>query len=121
MGAALDLADISMETGYTVVLDATFIDQVQRQKLKAIARQAGVHFKGFWLEANAAALRERLLRRVNDPSDATISVLKDQLEKDVGEISWQRIDATQSCKSIRAAIRRAVNAGAIPPRPHGRR
>jgi predicted kinase len=120
-GELMNVAKRVLVSGYTVVLDATFIDQAQRQKLKTIARQAGVRFKGFWLEANAAALRERLLRRVSDPSDATISVLEHQLEKDVGEFSWQRIDATQSCKAIRAAICRAANAGGIPPRRHGRR
>ncbi len=97
-----------LKSGYSVVLDATFLDPAKRQKPHTIARQAGVPFNGFWLDATEAALQDRLRRRVGDPSDATISVLERQLEKDFGQLNWHRIDATEPRISIGAEIRNAI-------------
>jgi predicted kinase len=114
-GELMKIAMKGLESGYSVVLDATFIDPIQRQKLKDIAQNAGIQLLGFWLEASAMTLRSRLQKRVDDPSDATNSVLERQLETDVGEIDWQRIDATQDCTAISAALLRAVNTGVSSP------
>lgn len=114
-GELMSLAMSGLQSGYTVVLDATFIDPAQRQNLNIIARQADVQFKGIWLEADAAALCDRLRQRIGDPSDATISVLERQLEKDVGKIDWHRIDATQTGDEIRDSILRTVAANGTSP------
>lgn len=101
----------ALASGYAVVLDATYMDPARRQGLESVARQAGVELNGFWLEASAASLRDRLQRRVGDPSDATISVLERQLEKDMGDIGWQRIDAARPREAVIADIAHALGAG----------
>lgn len=113
-GSLMEMAEKGLKSGYSVVLDATFIDPAKWEDPSSLARKAGVQFEGFWLEANRSALRERLQKRTGDPSDATASVLERQLEKDTGDISWQRIDASQSRKTICDAIRRALAEGAVP-------
>lgn len=101
----MNVAQRALENGYSVVLDASFIDPDQRGKLPAIASQAGAMFEGFWLEATVAVLQDRLNQRVDDPSDATVSVLERQLGRDLGHISWHRIDATEPRNSISTLIR----------------
>lgn len=98
--------------GYTAVLDATFMASARREALETVARNAGVPLEGFWLEAGADALRERVSRRGGDPSDATVSVLEGQLARDIGEIGWRRIDAARPPGKIGAAIRRALESRA---------
>jgi len=109
-GELIETAMRVLAGGYTAVLDATFLDQDQRERLTTAATSAGVPFKGFWLEANREALRERILRRVADPSDATVSILESQLERDVGKIDWRRINAAQTTNVITATIRQALDA-----------
>ena len=105
----MEAAMRAFAAGYSVVLDATFIDPAQRQNLVDVARQVKTNLKGFWLEARAEAIRDRVRQRVNDPSDATLSVLENQLANDPGVIDWQRIDATQSRNAIASAIRRVIH------------
>jgi predicted kinase len=88
------LASAILASGYTVILDATFLSEVERGEVARIARQAGVAFFGFWMEAPDDILEQRLKARQRDASDADIKVVKKQRLVDAGIIDWFCIDAT---------------------------
>jgi predicted kinase len=56
-----------------------------------VATQAGCRFDGLWLEAPRTTLAERIAARRGDASDATVAVLDQQLQYDIGEIDWRRV------------------------------
>ncbi len=88
-----DLARRALAAGATVVLDAVHGEATERHAAEALAAAAGVPFCGLWLEAPAAVLRARVAARRDDASDATVSVLENQLARGVGDIAWVRLDA----------------------------
>ena len=83
-----------IRAGRAVVLDATFIDPELRQHAEALARGAGVDFRGVWLEAPEDVLERRISGRLSDASDATADTLKLQLARDIGLLTWAKVDAT---------------------------
>lgn len=83
-----------IRAGRAVILDATFIDPVLRRRAEIAAREAGVDFHGVWLEAPAHVLIDRIDGRVGDSSDATAETLQMQMARDVGQVTWARVDAT---------------------------
>lgn len=83
-----------IRAGRAVILDATFVDPVLRRRAETVAREAGVDFHGVWLEAPMEVLAERISGRRDDASDATADTLKMQGERDLGDLSWARVDAT---------------------------
>ena len=84
----------ALAAGFTVVLDATWLDAAERTAVAALARAADVPFVGLWLDAPPAVLRERVARRRGGVSDATVAVLDGQLARrpQVPD-GWHRIDA----------------------------
>jgi uncharacterized protein len=48
-------------------------------------------FLGLWLDAPPEVLFARVAARRNDPSDADAEVVRDQLARDLGPITWQRV------------------------------
>ena len=52
--------------------------------------------------------------RTGDASDATVAVLHEQLARDTGEISWDRIDATGDleAQAVTWTSRRVAESGA---------
>ena len=101
--------------GHTVIADAVFARPGQRQRVADIARQADVPFDGLWLEAAPEIMAERVAKRRHNPSDATVEVLNQQLDYDLGEIDWTRIDSGGSRQATLEAglqalqVKRAAN------------
>lgn len=83
-----------LKAGRAVVLDATFVDPALRTRAEGLAVKAAVPFHGVWLEAPVEVLEARVAARTRDASDATVAVLRDQLERVAlpGE-AWARVDA----------------------------
>jgi uncharacterized protein len=78
MGVARDVA----RSGFPVIVDAAFLRHADRQAFRDIAREAGVAFRIVSCEAPEGVLRERILRReaeASDASEAGIAVLEKQL------------------------------------------
>jgi hypothetical protein len=100
--------------GRAVLLDATFIDAGLRGRAEQLAKDCGVPFLGAWLEAPAEVLEARVAARTGDASDATVAVLHEQLARDTGEISWDRIDATGDleAQAVTWTSRRVAESGA---------
>ena len=92
--AALEsLARSALTAGTTLVVDAVFAREEERQAMHAIAQRAGTPFVGVWLEAPRDILERRLSSRSGDVSDADVAVLRQQLTYDLGHMTWHHVDA----------------------------
>lgn len=74
-----ELAAWVIEAGYTVVVDATFLQYWQRELFERLAREMGVGYGILEFVASEPTLRHRLRRRQGDASDADLAVLEHQL------------------------------------------
>lgn len=108
-GAMHERAAAALAAGYSVVVDATFMDAVARESVAAVARTAGVPFVGLWLTAPTPVLIRRIDARYGDASDADRTVLMQQLEVDTGIVTWLLIDAGGSAVESIAAAQRALD------------
>lgn len=93
-------AGVILGEGGSVVADAVFDREQNREMIEVTARSAGVPFDGIWLEADPALLWKRVAERTGGSSDATVDVLSLQLGRDIGHVSWRRIDAAAGKEEI---------------------
>jgi aminoglycoside phosphotransferase family enzyme/predicted kinase len=70
------LARSILQAGYPVILDAAFLRHDERQAALALARKLGVPFTIVYCEAPPEVLRQRLLERRGDASEADLAVLE---------------------------------------------
>ena len=78
----LELAEEMLYAGYSVIVDATFLQQSRRQSFQALARRLSVPFVILAFTAPEAVLRSRVAQRLTDgadPSEASLEVLEAQL------------------------------------------
>lgn len=83
-GTLEDLAAIILESGFPVVVDATFLKQRQRDRFCKLANRRDVEFGILDFQAELSTLRQRLRernRQGDDPSDADVGVLEQQLQE----------------------------------------
>jgi aminoglycoside phosphotransferase family enzyme/predicted kinase len=95
----------ALAAGQSVVLDAVFLDPVQRRAAEDAARPHP--FTGLWLAAPMDLLRRRVAARMaegRDASDATVEVLERAATADPGEITWTILDATDAFDAARATL-----------------
>jgi predicted kinase len=85
---------------WPVIVDAVFDRPPDRAAIEAIARELGVPFNGFWLDADFEQRALRVDARQNDVSDATREVLLAQERHDPGAMQWTRIDASRGLDSV---------------------
>jgi uncharacterized protein len=111
-------AALALRGGYSVVVDAVFLDMAKRQTIERTAISAGAPFIGLWLEAPAPVLVDRLGDREDDPSDADVAVLRMQREQDAGALSWHRLDTSASIDAVREAALRLVERNTNDPAAH---
>jgi aminoglycoside phosphotransferase family enzyme/predicted kinase len=95
-------AEAMLKAGRAVALDATFMAPGLRARAEELARRAGVPFHGVWMDAPAEVLETRVGARSGDASDATVEVLRQQLARDLGAMTWTRVDATRPTASSAA-------------------
>jgi uncharacterized protein len=78
-----DLARSCLEAGFSVVIDAAFLQRDERAQAWALARQLDVPFSILACAAPVSVLRERIVSRRGDASEADVVVLQrliDQVE-----------------------------------------
>ncbi|HYE44458.1 MAG TPA: AAA family ATPase [Caulobacter sp.] len=92
-GQMFDEAAACLAAGRAVILDAVFLRPDERAAAADLARRAGVPFEGLWLEAPATLLQSRIAARAGDASDADAAVLQAQLTRDLGQMTWRRVDS----------------------------
>ena len=73
------LATHVINSGRSVIIDAAFLKQEQRQPFQLLAESLGVSFNIIEITAPADILRQRIKARKNDVSDADRAVLEHQL------------------------------------------
>lgn len=77
-----ELATAALEGGYSVIVDATFLQRADRDTFHQLAQQHKVPFSILHFEAEPAILRQRVTARAaqgDDPSEADLTVLETQL------------------------------------------
>lgn len=105
------LAKECLQAGYGVILDAAYLKQTERTNAKLIAEEVGVPFLIIKCEAPLEIIQKNLLTRAkkgNDPSDATLEVIKNQLQYrealSVDEQATSCVVETEKEESINALI-----------------
>jgi hypothetical protein len=91
------LATQALDAGTSVVADAVFAREEERRAMEMVASRCGVSIDGLWLDAPASVLEARVAereKRGDDPSDAGVEVLRKQLSYDLGEMTWEKVDAS---------------------------
>jgi aminoglycoside phosphotransferase family enzyme/predicted kinase len=107
-------ARLILSGGATVVVDAVFANADDRVFLERTAQDVGARFVGIWLDTDADVLRGRVQCRTGGPSDATVDVLEQQLQRSLGPIAWTRLDAGASVAGIVEQILRLPLVSARP-------
>ncbi len=69
------------QAGFSVVLDATFLDANKRTEVITAIQKAGVKVQILSVECTKEIAKKRIEARKNDVSDATSRILQMQLEK----------------------------------------
>ena len=83
-----------VRAGHSVVLDAVFLRPEERKAAAVAGRQNGAEFSGLWLDAPVDVLEDRIAGRKDDASDATVEILRKQMETGTGLIEWGVIEAS---------------------------
>lgn len=75
----IELSSVVLESGRSVVVDATFLRRRDRDRFRDLALSLGAKFAILDCRADPDLLRERVAQRQGDVSDATVSVLERQM------------------------------------------
>ena len=95
-----ELSSATLVSGYSVIADGVFAKVAERNAIEDCAIRATTPFTGIWLLAPAPELIQRVAKRSNDPSDATVDVVTMQLKLDLGEIHWHQLISQQSTQTL---------------------
>lgn len=120
----LDLAREVIESGMNLIVDATFLHAEQRQPFRELAAALGVPFGILDVRASEASMRARITERQRtgeDPSDAGLAVLEQQLRdhdpfmpEEAVHVLAIDTEAGVSAESLRAGVARLAR-GDVPP------
>ena len=113
-GAVARAAKAGLAAGMTVIADAVYADPAERDALETVARDAGVPFRGIWLDAPLNLRIERVAARTHDASDATAGFLRKHPRREKGAMGWSRIDASGAPETVAAAVLESLEAAAAP-------
>ncbi len=114
----IDLAQMAVTAGHSVIVDAVFARPTDRAAVEAAAASASVPFTGIWLEAPAAMLTTRVAERDLDASDADAAIVRQQLATDLGPLSWSRVNAARTLDSVVAEIQSRIAQPVVPALEH---
>lgn len=78
-----EIACTALGAGFSVIVDAAFLDSARRDHFAALAIESGARPVVLACEAPPEVLRERIAARRGDPSDAGLGVLEEQLARPV--------------------------------------
>lgn len=85
-----------LDQGISVIVDATFLKQTERDTLSAAAQNLGVPFRAVFLTADLGVRLDRIGARKRDASDATTEIAAGQEGREIGKIDWPIINASGS-------------------------
>ncbi len=104
-GIIYERAAVALAAGRSVITDAVYANGEERETLAAMAEARGVPFAGLWLEVPFELMASRIEGGRRDASDATVEVLKSQLDYKPGKMDWDCIDASGGAEATLAAAR----------------
>ena len=81
----LELADLILRAGPSVIVDATFLKKALREQFQQLAQSLDIPYVILDLQASENTLRSRIMKRAKqakDASEATLAVLAQQIETD---------------------------------------
>lgn len=107
-------AEYALASGHSVILDAVFANPAEREAAEDAARKAGVPFDGLWLTAERDELVRRVDAREGDASDADAEIVRRQLDYDLGEMTWQALDASRAPDEVAQAALHMLEIDAAP-------
>jgi aminoglycoside phosphotransferase family enzyme/predicted kinase len=82
--------------GFSVVVDAAFLKQSERDELSMAAQTLDAVFHAIFLTADLGVRLDRIGARKRDASDATAEIATSQEDYEIGTIDWTIIDASGS-------------------------
>lgn len=91
-----DRARQIIEQGFSMIIDAAFLREAERDKLSTAAEEIGAEFRPVFLDADLDIRLSRIGFRKRDASDATGEVATRQEDYDIGPLRWPRVDASGS-------------------------
>ncbi len=97
-------AEVALNAGCSVIVDAVFPEETHRSQVQDIALKTGASFHGIWLTADERILRERVEARGADASDADAAIIERQLRTIEPPGNWARIEASGAKDATVAAI-----------------
>ncbi|MCC7251792.1 bifunctional aminoglycoside phosphotransferase/ATP-binding protein [Hyphomicrobium sp.] len=103
-------AEHALAAGHSVIFDGVSAKPEERESIAAIAKRTGARFAGLWLEAPLATQIARVEARRGDASDSDAAVVCAQAERNIGPLSWTRIDAGRTPEHTLDQARRALAA-----------
>jgi aminoglycoside phosphotransferase family enzyme/predicted kinase len=77
--AMLETADNILAAGFSVVVDATFLSRIEREKFGQLAKRVRARFGIIECSAPVIELERRIRQRHADASEATVAVLHEQI------------------------------------------
>ncbi len=88
-------ARLVLAAGHSLIVDAVFAEEGERDAIAEVAAGLGAEFRGLWLEADPERLVARVAARHKDASDATPDTVRAQLRSGIGRLSppWAVVDA----------------------------
>jgi predicted kinase len=104
-----DLSARILSTGHAAIVDAVHGKPQERDRIEEVAARRGIRFDGLWLEAPPAVLEERIAARRGDASDATIDVLRRQLDFIQRPANWDSIDVSHFSAEIAKQLYRRLD------------
>jgi predicted kinase len=106
--AIFQRAGAALKAGHSVVLDAVFANEGERDAAQELAKSLNVRFTGLWLAAPPDVLKSRVMERKGDASDADVAVVEKQLGYQPGESRWEKVDASGSLNASEALVRKIL-------------
>ncbi len=97
-------AEVALDSGCSVIVDAVFPVPSQRTQLRDLALRTNAGFNAFWLYADERLLRERVAARGDDASDANAVIIEKQVRTIEPPQDWVMIDASGGQDATAAAI-----------------
>lgn len=108
----IECATAVLSAGYSTIIDAAFLKSEQRFPFQQLAEQLGVGYLILDVTASDEVLRQRIIARKNDVSDADLDVLNYQLE------NWQPLSADERAHAIEVNTEEAIDLSSIISRLH---